>query len=176
MVRSESARLYSLCFRLTGNAPDAEDLSQDTFTRAYRGFGRFEGRSKLSTWLYRIAVNAWKNKLRSKNKLVLFGLFQKNDEGSEDEAAPLDPKGNDPSPEVPLERLESDQLLQRGLLSLGREDREIIVLRDLEDKSYDELSEILGIPLGTVKSRLARARESLRIKLTPALRQRGELI
>jgi len=176
IIQDEWQKIYGLCFRLMGNSHDAEDLCQEAFAKAFKNYRKFEGRSQVSTWIYRIVVNAWKNKLRSKKKIFFFGLFRGNDGSPSDEESGFpEPKGNDPLPEERLEKLESDKLLQEGLMSMIPEEREIIVLRDLEGKSYEELAGLFQIPLGTVKSRLSRARESLRLKLIPILKKKGEI-
>lgn len=175
IVQDESRKLYGLSFRLTGNSQEAEDLCQEALARAYENFHKFEGRSHISTWLYRIAVNAWKNKMRSKRRVTILGFFRSEESlESGEEISMEDPKGPDASPEAHWEQRESGEILQSALMKLSAEDREIIVLRDLEDKSYEELAELLEIPMGTVKSRLARAREALRLKLGPLLKAKGE--
>lgn len=173
VVRSESARLYALCFRLTGNAEEAEDLCHDVFLRALKAFDRFEGRSQVGTWLYRITLNLWKNKIRGKAKRSFLRLLPfRSDDPDEDET--IDPAGPDVTPETVFEKTESTHLLQEALMKLDPEERQMIVLRDLDDYSYDAIAEMLNLPLGTVKSRLARARDTLRLKLIPLLKRRGE--
>lgn len=175
VVQKEAQRLYGLCFRLTGNRQEAEDLCQDALARALKSFHQFEGRSQVSTWLYRIALNAWKNKMRTKKSVTIFGFFRSEERSdSENEFTFNDPKGNDPPIESGLERSESERVLQAALGSLSKEEREIIVLRDFEEKSYEELADLLEVPLGTVKSRLARAREALRLKLAPVMKATSE--
>jgi RNA polymerase sigma-70 factor (ECF subfamily) len=176
IVNSESQRLYRLCFRLTGNSQEAEDLCQDALARALKSFHQFEGRSQISTWLYRIALNAWKNKMRTKRTVTIFGFFRSEEKSeSGDASMPIEPVGHDAPLESGIERSESERLLQSALDGLDPEHREIVVLRDIEDKSYDELADLLGVPIGTVKSRLARAREALRLKLAPILKSKGEI-
>ena len=173
VVREESQRLYLLCYRLTGNGPEAEDLLQEAFTKAFKAFRKFEERSQVSTWLYRIVMNSWKNRLRSKSRNPLTRFFTKTDDDGveiEEEFA-----GHDAPVGSEVEQSESSQLLHTALKSLAPEEREIVILRDLEEKSYEELSRVLEIPMGTVKSRLARAREALRLKLVPLLKAKGEL-
>ena len=177
IVSTESQRLYRLCFRLTGNAQEAEDLCQDTFARAFTSFDRFENRSEVSTWLYRIAMNAWKNKLRAKKLKLIFGFFSKDEAVDDiDQHHVREPKSIEAPVGSHMERAESERVLQTVLAGLSQEFREIIVLRDLEEKSYDDLVELLGVPMGTVKSRLARARETMRSILVPILRAKGEVL
>jgi RNA polymerase sigma-70 factor (ECF subfamily) len=174
VLRRESPRVYGLCYRLTGNATDAEDLSQESWARAFKYYARFEGRSQVSTWLYRLVVNVWKNKLRAKKNMFFFGLFRKTaDDVDAFEAVEFE--GNEPAPGADIERSESERMLQEALMTLDLEAREIVVLRDLEEKSYEDIAVILDVPVGTVKSRLARARETLRRRLVPLLRAKGEI-
>lgn len=176
VVQEEAQRLYGFCFRLTGNAQEAEDLCQEALARAFKSFHRFEGRSQVSTWLYRIALNAWKNNMRKKKSVTIFGFFRSQESSdSDNEFTFNEPKGKDAPVGTEWERADSERLLQSALKSLSDEEREIIVLRDLEDKSYEDLSQLLEVPLGTVKSRLARAREALRLKLMPLLKASGEI-
>ncbi len=169
VVRENTARLYGLCFRLTGEATEAEDLCQETFSKAFRAWGRFEHRSQVSTWLYRIAVNAWKNRLRGR-KLKFFSLFT-----NDDDDAPRDFPSREPLPGDELEKNEKGKILHDALGHLDNDERVILTLRDLDEKSYEEIAQVLNMPIGTVKSRLYRARETLRKKLSPLLKSMGEI-
>jgi RNA polymerase sigma-70 factor (ECF subfamily) len=169
VVRDNSARLYSLCYRLTGEATEAEDLCQEAFSKAFKAWSRFEGRSHVSTWLYRIAVNAWKNRLRGR-RLKLFRLFT-----GDDNETPVDFPSHEPLPGEALEQKEKETVLYKALAHLDPQERLILTLRDLEEKSYEDIATILELPMGTVKSRLYRAREILKIKLTPVLKSMGEI-
>lgn len=152
-------RVYTLALRLTGNPADASDLAQDAMLRGLEGLPGFRGDADPGTWLFRITVNAWKNKVTSAGE-----RFRRS-------AVPLDAPSPDGGPldtpdrEPPLDRgLESDEeraALEAALGALDPEDRAALVLRELEDKSYEEIAEILGVPVGTVKSRLHRARAGL---------------
>ncbi len=176
IVQNESQRLYGLSFRLTGNHQEAEDLCQEALARAFKNFQKFEGRSQVSTWLFRIVMNTWKNKMRTKRRLTIFGFFRSEESTESDQETVFDdPRGNEPPPDAKIERAESGQILQEALLGLSPEEREIVVLKDLEEKSYEDIGSLLNIPLGTVKSRLSRARESLRLKLAPLLQAKGEI-
>ncbi|MBV9080330.1 MAG: sigma-70 family RNA polymerase sigma factor [Elusimicrobia bacterium] len=169
VLHEEHAKIYALCLHLTGQPAEAEDLCQEAFVRAWRAWKSFEGRSEVSTWLYRIAVNAWRGRLRKNRILRFVGLFR----GSSDGDAP-DPEA--PEPAAPAEALgrameeeERRRLLHAALAAMPVDQREVLVLRDLEERSYEELGAILGVPIGTIKSRLNRARDTLRRRLAPAL-------
>lgn len=164
-LEQTSQLVYNLALRLTGNAADAEDLSQDALIRALKALPGFRGESGLKTWAYRITVNTWKNRVRSEKrrgfwKTVSLGLFS----GEEaDEEAPF------PAPDAPLDRgleaAEQEALVQGALMELDEDSRSIIVLREVQGQSYQELAQALGVPEGTVKSRLSRAREALKARL-----------
>ncbi|HVE14766.1 MAG TPA: sigma-70 family RNA polymerase sigma factor [Elusimicrobiota bacterium] len=156
-------RVYTLALRLAGNPADAWDLAQDAMLKALKGLPAFRGDAALDTWLFRITVNAWKNRNASaswrwwERRVSLDPL---GEEGSV-------PKLAEPGPEGALEADESRRALEAALAALAPEDRAALVLRELENKSYQEIVEILGIPMGTVKSRLHRARLELARALEP---------
>ena len=157
--------VYNLALRLVGNASDAEDLAQDALIRALKALPNFRGESSLSTWVYRITVNTWKNRVRSEKrrglwKMLPMSLFTGEDEDEEppfqDGSKPLD---------AGLESDEKGAVVQKALLELDAESRAVVVLREIEGQSYQEIAAALDIPEGTVKSRLSRARETLKGKL-----------
>lgn len=159
-------RVFNLCLRLLGDYHDANDCAQETFIKMYRALPRFRFESAFSTWLYRIAVNTCKSSrsslsFRMKKKTVSFdGL----DAGAQQnlESASGNPH---PTPEQELERRERERVLQEAIDTLSRDHRTLVVLRDVEGLSYDEIGRITGLNLGTVKSKLSRARLKLRKKL-----------
>lgn len=162
LIATHAPMVYNLALRLTGNPMDAEDLAQDAMLRAWKGLGQFKGESQASTWLYRITVNTWKNRVRSEKrrsfwKTVSLELFTGEDK---DEEPPF--KADDPPPDASLQTEEKGQAVQNALMRLDPESREVVVLRDLNDRSYQEIADILGVPEGTVKSRLSRARSALK--------------
>lgn len=169
VVRENATRLYGLCYRLTGETTEAEDLCQEAFSKAFKAWNHFEGRSQVSTWLYRIAVNAWKNRLRGR-RLKFLRLFT-----GDDNDTPMDFPSREALPGEELEQKEKLAVLHKALAHLDPQERAILTLRDLEEKSYEEIAAILTLPMGTVKSRLYRAREILKKKLTPVLKSMGEI-
>lgn len=165
LLKEGSPLVYNLSFRLTGNAADAEDLAQDAMLRAIKGLGRFRGDSQLSTWLYRITVNTWKNRVRSEKrrgiwKMLPLDFFSGDDR--EDEA-PF--KSEEPALDAGLEKNEKESAVQKALLELDEDSRAILVLREIEGQSYGQIAEALGLPEGTVKSRLSRSRSALKERL-----------
>jgi len=170
-MRENGPRIYTLAVRLSGNLADGQDLAQDTFVQAWRHWERFRGDSDVGTWLHRICVNRWKNRVRYEKRRSFWKHFSLNGFFHDDEESPRDVAGDDPPLDQTLDASERQAAVQRALSDLDPHDRSIVVLRDMEDRSYEEMAAILGLPLGTVKSRLARSRERLRQKLasSPAL-------
>ena len=165
LLEQAAPLVYNLSLRLTGNPSDAEDLAQDSLIRALKALPGFRGDSALKTWVYRITVNTWKNRVRSEKrrgfwKTVSFGMFTGED--GEDEP-PF--KADDPPLDRGLETKETEATVQKALLELDAESRSVIVLREVQGQSYDEMAQALEVPVGTVKSRLSRAREALKARL-----------
>ena len=155
LIRQYEKKVYSLCFRMCGNAEDAEEAAQDAFLALWRGIDRFRQESSLSTWIYRLASNACIDLMRRKKKGA--GSVSLDDEELFVDA--VDPA---PQPHEEAERRETQRLLQEGLLSLPAEYRSILLLREIEGLSYSEISAALDLELGTVKSRISRGRTLLR--------------
>jgi RNA polymerase sigma-70 factor (ECF subfamily) len=162
IVRRYQHRVYTMCARWMRNDGVAEEVAQDVFIALYRALPDFRGDARLSTWVYRVVVNHCKNR----------SLYQKRRkhqqheplEGPrpEDEDAPRRQlAGDEPGPDAGRQRTEAERLVREGLALLDEEQRQIIVLRDIEDLAYEEIGEIMGLPRGTVKSRLHRARARL---------------
>ena len=149
-------KIYNLCRYMLGNAHDAEDAAQDTFLKAYQALPKFRPEASLYTWLYRIATNTC---IDYKRKPVFESLFGASEEG---ERLIHDRVSDDPSPERLYQSKQMNQALQEGLARLSPKLRAIIVLLEIEGLSYEEIAETLEISLGTVKSRVARAREELK--------------
>lgn len=150
--------VYNLCLRLSGDSCRAQDLSQEIFLRVFKGLKRFRGRSSLRTWIYRIALNHCRSRLGRKT-LLLDELSSDLDEG-----ALADPSR---SPEECLMANDCGRLVEGALVRLPRCFREAVVLRDIEGLSYNEIASVLGVRVGTVRSRIARGRDRLRIILEP---------
>ena len=152
-------RVYTLCLRMTGDREDALDLAQETFFNAWRGLGSFQGNSSFSTWVYRLASNACIDFLRKRKRRQQ----GESPHSLDDEEAPLpepaDPRG---SPEEELERRELRRAVERGLQALPDHHRQVLVMRELSGMSYQEIGAVLDLDLGTVKSRIARARLALK--------------
>jgi len=162
LVRRYQGRLYPTLLRLTGSAEDAQDLLQEAFLRAYRKLGRFQGESSFYTWLYRLTVNlALSHRRRRNPSLRLADLPSSEDEGSYDPASEADQ--SDPS--LPAEQAERDALVHRALDALAPDHRAVVVMKEFDGLRYEEIAAHLGVPVGTVRSRLHRARRELRERL-----------
>ena len=157
-------RVYNVCYRITGNPTDALDASQETFGTLYRKLGDFRFQSKFSSWVYRIAVNASIDLKRRDRARRVGSLDLHADDGGQDV--------EDLQVEMPVAsagRRELESEVQRAIDRLSPKLRAVVVLRYIEGLSYDEVSDVLSISLGTVKSRLARAHDALDRELSPVM-------
>lgn len=160
LVEANQNKIYSLAYRMAGNPEDAADLAQEAFLRAWRTLPSFQGDSSFSTWLYRLTSNLCIDFLRrEKRRKTSVTVTSLDDEES---AAPTDVPDHRFNPEDELERKELRDAVGQALLKLSDEHRQVLILRELDDLSYAEIAERLELSEGTVKSRIARARLSLR--------------
>jgi RNA polymerase sigma-70 factor, ECF subfamily len=156
-------RVYGMCLRMLGSTQEAEEVSQDVFLSLYRALPRFRGESKLTTWMYRVTMNHCKNHELYRRRRG-HGRHEPI-EGTRDDGPPRELPHGGPGTDAGIHRLEASGLLQDALNQLDDDHRQIVLLRDVEDLSYEEISELLNIPRGTVKSRLHRARAELARRL-----------
>lgn len=161
LVRRYQDRLFPTVLRLTGSAEDSLDLLQEAFLRAYKKLGSFHAESSFYTWIYRIAVNLALSDRRRKRRM--FWLTREEPGRGERNEPADDIRQSDPA--LPLERAERDQLIQEALNQLAPDHRAVVVMKDLDGLRYEEIAETLGVPVGTVRSRLHRARCELRERL-----------
>jgi len=159
-------KVYNLSYYLAGNYTDAQDLAQEVFVKAYTSLGSFRQDADLGTWLHRITVNLWLNIRRRQKNSRVFSLDDPVQTGEGEitrTVAAVDPAGD---PVEVLEIQELQERVQKALLSLPEEFRTVLVLREMEDYSYDDIAEAMQCSLGTVKSRLNRARQALKEKIS----------
>jgi RNA polymerase sigma-70 factor, ECF subfamily len=159
LVALHEGMVYSLAARLLADPEEARDLAQEVFLQVYRTLGRFEGRSSLRTWIYRICVNQCRNRRRWWHR-----RFRERNCGIEDMSARDQGRlaVTDDSPLLHLEQRERGRRVQAALGRISFDHRAILLLREVEGLSVEEVAATLGVPEGTVKSRLARAREAFR--------------
>lgn len=163
LVRNYQKKMFNMAFRITGSMEDASEVVQDAFVAAYRNLKRFEERSQFSTWIYAITVNTARNRLTQVRTRSRHEIDSLDDPSSADEdMKKFELASGDPSALDLLGRKEQKQKVQECLNRLDQDFREVIVLRDIQGFSYDEISAMLGIAAGTVKSRIFRARESVK--------------
>ncbi|HEV8410879.1 MAG TPA: sigma-70 family RNA polymerase sigma factor [Gemmatimonadaceae bacterium] len=169
LVERYQTRLLNFVYRIVGDRERAEDLVQEVFVRVYRHLGRFDRSKKFSTWIYTIASNLAKNELRnrSRNPLVLFTSMTK---GWEDEERPLEFEDPSSRPDDLFRKRHVRELVESSVAQLPTHHREVFMLREIEGRSYEEIAEITHCNLGTVKSRLNRARNSFAEIIEPGLR------
>jgi RNA polymerase sigma-70 factor, ECF subfamily len=171
LVALHEGMVFNLAARLLGDGEEARDVAQEVFLQVYRQLGRFEGRSTLRTWIYRIVVNHchnrrrfWQRRGRDKEQPLDEGLALA---GTARGGAYAD------SPYEQARRQERAARVQQALLRLSFEQRSVLVLREMEGLSCEDVALALGVPEGTVKSRLSRAREALRLQLSGLLEEGG---
>lgn len=158
LVERYQGLVFTLAKRMLDHPQDAEDVAQEAFLRAWKGLPNFRMDASFSTWLYRLTMNAATDLLRRRQK-------EQGDRSLEDGEAPVTVPDPGPTPEERAEAGQRREALQRGLMSLTENHRSILVLRELNGLSYEEIGSLLELTPGTVKSRIARARRELRQKL-----------
>ncbi len=168
MVDTYGDRIFNLTYRMLGSRAEAEDLAQEVFITVFKSIDQFRGDAKLSTWLYRVTANHCKNRIkylarRHERSKTEFDERIEHDDGGGD--GPMVVARSSPRPDHQLEGAELELMLQAAIAELDEEQRILVVLRDVEDLSYEEICAITDLPEGTVKSRLHRARMALRKKL-----------
>ncbi|MBC8029507.1 MAG: sigma-70 family RNA polymerase sigma factor [Pyrinomonadaceae bacterium] len=170
LVAARSGEIFGLLFRLTENSEEARDLTQETFLRAFQNIGRFRGEADIRTWIYRIAINQARNRWRwwrrrSRDSTVSLDAPL----GSSDQPLMATLAAPSANPEQRTLAHERELALRAALGKLSLAYRETVILRDIEGFTYEEIAMTLGINVGTVKSRLARGRQELRLKLEGSL-------
>jgi len=163
LVKRHEAALFRIAFHLVGDVGEAADIVQEVFLSVYRNVKTFEGRSKFSTWLSAITVNRAKNALRKMKRtkwhLTLFTGVEEREENGE---RPLDPASPDPPADTQMEQEEIRKKVRASIEKLAPDFRAVLVLKEIQDLSYEEIAETLSLAGGTVKSRLSRARDSVK--------------
>lgn len=169
MLETHGPRIFALAVRLCGNRTDGEDLAQETFLQAHRRRGQFRGEADVGSWVYRICVNLWKNRVRYEKRRFFWQHRPLEVRDADGDVRPMEIPDPADRTDAPAEAAERHALVRRAIDALEPHERAVLVLRDMEDRSYEEIAALLELPLGTVKSRIARAREALKEKLAPLL-------
>jgi len=164
LVGRYQERLYHTAYRLLGNADDAMDVVQESFLNAYQSLRQFKGDARFFTWLYRIAVNSAISLRRRSSRVGTRRALASTERSGGGIADPPD-ESHGSKPGSALERAEEAARLQTALDSLTPEHRTVLVLKEIEGRKYEMIAEVLGVPIGTVRSRLHRARLELRDRL-----------
>ena len=158
LVAAYEKNVFNVALQMTGNREDAQDMAQEAFLKAYSSLSSFRGDSKFSSWLYRIVANVCLDFKRRQSRRPRSSLTVEDDEG---ESVELDIADESQSPETLLERKLTRDAVRRGLQELPPEQRQILLLREIQGLSYEEIGEVMDLEPGTVKSRIFRARKKL---------------
>lgn len=171
LVVAYERRVFALVFRMIGRREEAEDLAQEVFVQVFKAIDQFRGESKLSTWIFRIAVNLCKNRAK---------YLSRRRSGEQDDVHEMADRmsgdggkgvtvGDIARPDEMLEGVQLERIVKRAIAEVDADFREVLILRDVEDMSYDEIAQVTGLAEGTVKSRIFRARAQLRALVEKAL-------
>jgi len=160
LIKKYQVYAYNIAYRMTSNKEDAKDITQEALIKAYKSINNFRFDSSFSTWLYRIVTNTCIDMLRKENKIKTITIDKsiETDEGEYQREI----RDNRDLPEYMLEEKERREVIRRSIKKLSEKYREVLILRDIQNFSYEEISEITDLPLGTVKSRISRARYNLK--------------
>ena len=163
LISEHRDRVYNLTYRMLGNRAEAEDIAQEVFITVFKTIDSFREEAKFSTWLYRVTVNHCKNRIK-----YLARRHDRAQDELDENAGPVvssGPAGPMPRPDRAVESAQMEKVMQDAIATLDEDHRVVVVLREVEDLSIEEICEITGLPDGTVKSRLHRARLALRKKI-----------
>ncbi|MBP1747732.1 MAG: polymerase, sigma-24 subunit, RpoE [Deltaproteobacteria bacterium] len=163
LVRRHQKKMFNIAYRMTGNYDDAADIVQEAFLSAYKAIKTFRGEAKFSTWLYGIVVNHARNRVRhTSSKAYHEPVSLNGDPSAENNRKPIDPVSGDTPVIDMLIQKEMQEKVQMCINGLDKDQREVLVLRDIQGFSYEEITIMLGLTEGTVKSRLSRARGAIK--------------
>ena len=173
LVRRHEKRMFNIAYRIVGDYDEACEVVQEGFISAYKNIKGFKGNAKFATWLYAIVINGSRNRLKQlRSRRYREGCSIDDPIMTPDGEIKGDPPSNEPSALDRLEARDVQQRVQGCINALDAEFREVIVLRDIQGFSYEEISAMLKVPVGTVKSRLFRARETMRACLKGVMGER----
>jgi RNA polymerase sigma-70 factor, ECF subfamily len=166
LVRTFTASIFHVAYRMLGDTAEASDAVQEIFLKVFRNIGGFKGEAALKTWIFKIAFSEILNRLRWWKRRYRYATVSLDDQPNGNGVSPgYRVASPSPSPEEALQSKEQESAIQLALGKLSKDHRSIVVLRDIEGFSYNEIADVLGVSVGTVKSRLARARADLKKSL-----------
>jgi RNA polymerase sigma-70 factor (ECF subfamily) len=165
LVEEHRDKVFNLTYRMLGNRAEAEDVAQEVFISVFKTIDTFREESKFSTWLYRVTVNHCKNRIKYLARRHDRDQDELDEASEQDAAAAVTAPRPATRPDRALEGAQMERMLQEAIAELDEDHRVLVVLRDVEDLSIEEICEITGLPDGTIKSRLHRARMALRKKI-----------
>jgi RNA polymerase sigma-70 factor (ECF subfamily) len=166
LVRTYSGSIFHVAYRMLGDSAEASDVVQEIFLKVFRNIGGFKGEAALKTWIFRIAFSEILNRLRWWKRRHRFATMSLDEHPNGNGSNPgQSVASSSPTPEQVLQSKEEETAIQEALGKISKDHRSIIVLRDIEGFSYTEIADVLGVSIGTVKSRLARARGDLKKSL-----------
>jgi RNA polymerase sigma-70 factor (ECF subfamily) len=171
LVMRYQERVLNLVFRGLGDHDAALDVSQEVFLKAYRGLTRFNGDSQFFTWLFRITMNETISARRRRDRHQRPLSLGREDQDGARAQDPADPAAFEPGAEVG--RQDDLAMIQRAIATLDDEQAQVLLLRDIDGRSYQEIAEVLELPLGSVKSKIHRARQALKDRLASTVERRG---
>jgi len=153
-------KIFNLAYRMTGNYDDASDMAQEALIRIFKSIGNFKEQSSFSTWIYRITTNVCLDELRRKKNKKVFSLDEEIH--ADDGEIQRQIMSDDPQPDEVVEKEELKRIVNNAINNLQDDQKLVITLRDIQGLSYEEISNVLECPVGTVKSRINRARQALK--------------
>jgi RNA polymerase sigma-70 factor (ECF subfamily) len=173
LMENTYKKVFNMAYRLAGNRPDAEDLTQEAFYRAYRSFSDYEGDKPFENWIFRIVTRLFLDMLRSRRRRIKAMSFDAplQKDGSE-ESLYFDVPDQKPGPDNEFLNSSFSEDLQHTLNALSSEQRMLITLADIEGMPYKEIADIIGKPIGTIRSRLHRTHKMMRMRLEQIQRER----
>lgn len=174
LVRLYQGKIYRLVLRMIGDPGEAEDLAQEVFVTVFKSIDGFRGDSKLSTWLYRVASNHCKNRIKYLNRRARGQKKELDEVADRDalESATMNTSAQIHRPDDMATARQTEVIIKQAIAELPDDQRELVVLRDIENMTYDEIQDVTGLPEGTVKSRLHRARLALHRRVAELQRSR----
>ena len=160
LINEHQKRIFSIAYRVAGNPDDAADMAQEVLVKIFKNINKFKGDSKFSTWIYRVATNTCLDELKRLKRHKAYSLDQELE--TEDGAVSVDVEDTAPTPEQSAERKAIRSAVNSAIAKLGEEHKKVIILRDIQGFSYEEIAKMLNCSDGTVKSRISRARAKLK--------------